>query len=65
MARFTVLLTLVALALPAAASARPAEEAALGTKRYYSSYGADPPPLVAGGLGAYAARSARPRGVGA
>ena len=95
MARFTLLLTLLALALPAAASARPTEEAALGTERYYSSYDADPPPLVtaaptvsaasghdgpswsgaasigvglvlvAGGLGAYAARSARPRGVGA
>jgi hypothetical protein len=90
MARFTLLLTLLALALPAAALAQPGEQAALATERYYSSYGTDPAPLVAppvaapdgpagpswlgaaaigvglvllaGGLGAYAAGSARPEG---
>ena len=46
MARLTLLLTLLALALPAAALARPAEEAALATERYYSSYGTDPAPIV-------------------
>jgi hypothetical protein len=95
MARLTLLLTLLALALPAAALARPTDEAALATERYYSSYGTDPAPLVtaapavpaasghdgpswlgtagigaglvllAGGLGAYTARTVRPRGVGA
>jgi hypothetical protein len=93
MARLTLLLTLLALALPATALARAGDEAALATERYYSSYGTDPVPLVttpavpaatghggpswlgaaalgaglvllAGGLGAYAARSVRPRGVG-
>jgi hypothetical protein len=95
MARLTLLLTLLALALPAAAPARPGDEAALATERYYSSYGSDPAPLataapavsaasghdgpswlgaagigvglvlLAGGLGAYAVRTARPRGLGA
>jgi len=92
MARLTLLLTLLALALPAAALARSPEEAALATERYYQSYGApvvtaapagpaasghDGPSwlgaagigaglaLLAGGLGAYAARTVRPRGIGA
>jgi len=92
MARLTLLLTLLALALPAAALAQSAEERALATERSYSSYGTQPAPLVtaapatagregpswlgaagigaglvllAGGLGAYAARTVRPRGVGA
>ena len=95
MARLTLLLTLLVLALPAAALARPVEERALATERYYQSYGTDPAPvataapavpvasghagpswlgaagigaglvLLAGGLGAYAARTVRPRGVGA
>ena len=94
MARLTLLLTLLALALPAAAIARPADEAALATERYYQSYGTDPAPaataapaitvvehdgpswlgaagiggglaLLAGGLGAYGARTVRPRGIGA
>ena len=93
MARLTLLLTLLALALPAAALARPAEEErALATERYYQSFDIDPAPavtaapampgrdgpswlgaaaigaglaLLAGGLGAYAARTVRPRGVGA
>jgi hypothetical protein len=92
MARLTLLLTLLALALPAAALAQIREEAALATERSYSSYGTDPAPLVsatpaaaghdgpswlgtaaigaglvllAGGLGAYAASTVRPRGVGA
>jgi hypothetical protein len=90
MARVTLLLTLLALALPATAIAQTREEAALATERYYSSYGTDPAPLVsatppatghdgpswlgaaaiggglvllAGGLGAYATRTVRPRGV--
>jgi hypothetical protein len=90
MARVTLLLTLLALALPATAIAQTREEAALATERYYSSYGTDPAPLVtatpaatghdgpswlgaaaiggglvllAGGLGASAARTLRPRGV--
>jgi len=47
MARLTLLLTLLALALPAAALARPTEEdAALATERSYSSYGTDPAPIV-------------------
>jgi hypothetical protein len=94
MARLTLLLTLLTLALPVAALAQSPDEAALATERYYSSYGTDPAPLtaapatptasghdgpswpatagigvglvlLAGGLGAYAARSVRPRGVGA
>ena len=96
MARVTLLLTLLALALPAAALAQPADEAALATERYYQSYGTDAAPVVtaaapavpaasghdgpswlgaagigaglvllAGGLGAYGARTVRPRGVGA
>jgi hypothetical protein len=95
MARITLLLTLLALALPATALARPTDEAALATERYYQSYGTEPTPLVtaapavpeasghagpswlgtaaigaglvllAGGLGAYAARTVRPRGLGA
>ena len=91
MARLTLLLTLLALALPAAALARSPEEAALATERYYQSYGApvtaapavpaasghDGPSwlgaaaigaglaLLAGGLGAYAARTVHPRGIGA
>ena len=95
MARLTLLLTLLALALPAAALARSPEEPALATERYYQSYGADTAPVVtaapavpaasghdgpswlgaaaigtglallAGGLGAYAARTVRPRGIGA
>jgi hypothetical protein len=95
MARLTLLLTRLALALPATALARAGDEAALATERYYSSYGTNPAPLVtatpavpaasghdgpswlgaaaigaglvllAGGLGAYAARTVRPRGVGA
>ena len=95
MARFTLLLTLVALALPSAAlaaSGDAARESALATERYYSSYG-NPTPVVtaapavstghsgpswagaaalgaalvllAGGLGAYGARTVRPRGLGA
>jgi hypothetical protein len=89
MARLTLLLMLLVLALPATAFAG-SREAALATERYYSSYGTDPAPLVtatpaatshdgpswlgaaaigaglvllAGGLGAYAARTVRPRGV--
>ena len=46
MARLTLLLTLLALALPATALARPADEAALATERYYSSYGTDPAPIT-------------------
>jgi hypothetical protein len=95
MARLTLLLTLLALALPAAALAQPADEAALATERYYASYGTDPAPIVtaapaavtssghdgpswlgaaaigaglillAGGVGAYAARPVRTRSVGA
>ena len=93
MARLTLLLTLLALALPAAALAQPADEAALATERYYQSYGTEPTRLVtaapavplghdgpswlgtagigaglvllAGGLGAYGARTVRPRGLGA
>ena len=94
MARLTLLLTLLTLALPAAALARPADEA-LGTERYYQSYGTNPAPVVtaapaipapsehagpswfgaagigvglvllAASLGAYAARTVRPRGIGA
>ena len=91
MARLTLLLTLLALALPSAALAA-TDEAALATERSYSSYGTDPAPIVvtapaaaghdgpswlgaaglgaglvllAAGLGAYAARSARLRGLGA
>jgi hypothetical protein len=101
MARITLLLTLVALALPSAALAASgpdrdaARESALATERYYQSYGTNPAPVVpaapavpvasghdgpswlgaagigaglvllAGGLGAYAARTVRPRGIGA
>jgi hypothetical protein len=99
MARFTLLLTLVALALPSAALAASgpdrdaARESALATERYYQSFGTDPAPvitaaptvpsghggpswagaaalgaalvLLAAGLGAYGARTVRPRGVGA
>lgn len=95
MARITLLLTLLALTLPATALARPIDEAALATERYYQSYGTNPAPLVtaapavpvasgndgpswlgaagigaglvllAGGLGACAARTVRPRGLGA
>ncbi len=98
MARLTLLLMLVALALPSAAlaaSGDAARKSALATERYYSSYGSDPAPLataapavsaasghdgpswlgaagigiglvlLAGGLGAYAVRTARPRGLGA
>jgi hypothetical protein len=92
MARLTLLLTLLALALPATALAQTREEAALATERYYSSYATGLAPLViatpeatghdgpswlgaaaigaglvllAGGLGAYAARTVRPRGVSA
>ena len=99
MARLTLLLTLVALALPGAALAASgpdrdaARRSALATERYYSSYGTDPAPvitaapplssghsgpswagaallgaalvLLAGGLGAYGARTVRPRRIGA
>ena len=100
MARLTLLLTVVTLALPSAAiAATPdrdnADRSALATERYYQSYGTEPAPLataapsvpvasghdgpswlgtagigaglvlLAGGLGAYAARTVRPRGVGA
>lgn len=96
MARLTLLLTLLALALPAAALARSdGESAALATERYYQSYGTDPAPvataapavpaatghdgpswlgaagigaglvLLAGGLGAYGARTLGPRRIGA
>jgi hypothetical protein len=95
MARLTLLLTLLALALPATALAQPVDEAALATERYYQSYGSEPTQhvtaapaapavsghdgpswlgaagigaglvLLAGGLGAYAARTVRPRGAGA
>ena len=43
MARLTLLLTLLALALPAAALARPAEERALATERSYPSSTSTPP----------------------
>ena len=46
MARITLLLTLLALALPATALARPVDEAALATERYYQSYGSEPTQLV-------------------
>jgi hypothetical protein len=99
MARLTLLLTLVALALPGAALAASspdrdaARKSALATERYYMSYGTNPAPIVtaapavssghsgpswtgaaalgaalvllAGGLGAYGARTLRPRGLGA
>ena len=95
MARFALLLTLVALALPTAAlaaSGDAARKSALATERYYSSYGTPAPVitaapavssghsgpswagaaalgaalvLLAGGLGAYGARTVRPRGLGA
>ena len=97
MARFTLLLTLVALALPSAALAASddaaARKSALATERYYQSFGTNPEPaltavpeassdhsgpswtgaaalgaarvLIAGGLGAYGARTLRPRGLGA
>jgi hypothetical protein len=92
MARFALLLTLVAFALPSAALAASGPDP-LATERYYESYGTDPAPvitaapavssghsgpswagaaalgaalvLLAGGLGACAARTVRPRGVGA
>jgi hypothetical protein len=91
MARFALLLTLVAFALPSAALAASGPDP-LATERYYQSYGTDPAPVVtavpattgsdgpswlgaaaigaglvllAGGLGAYGARTLRPRGVGA
>ena len=96
MARLTLLLTLLALALPSRRARRaratpPAKR--LATERYYQSYGTDPAPVVtaapavssghsgpswparprsapalvllAGGLGAYGARTLRPRGLGA
>ena len=59
MARLTLLLTLLALALPAAALAQSPEEAALATERYYQSYGANPAPVVTaapGGPGGVRAR---------
>lgn len=99
MARLTLLLTLVALAVPSAALAASgpdrdaARRSALATERYYQSYGTDPAPvitaapavssghggpswtgagalgaalvLLAGGLGAYGARTLRPPGLGA
>jgi hypothetical protein len=51
MTRVTLLLTLVALALPSAAlAASGADDAAtrraLATERYYESYGTDPAPIV-------------------
>ena len=94
MARLTLLLTLLALVLPATALAG-SDAGALATERYYESYGTAAAPLVtatpavpaatgpdgpswlgaagigaglvllAGGLGAYAARTVRPRGAGA
>jgi hypothetical protein len=98
MARLTLLLTLVALALPGAALAASGADrdavrrSALATERYYMSYGTNPAPVVtaapavssshsgpswtgagalgaalvllAGGLGAYGARTLRPRGLG-
>ena len=93
MARLTLLLTLLVLALPAAALAATPEESSIATERYYQSYRAEPVvtaapavpaasghdgpswlgaaaigaglALLAGGIGAYAARTVRPRGIGA
>ena len=98
MARFALLLTLVALALPGAALAASGPDrdavrrSALATERYYQSYGTNPAPIItaapavssghsgpswtgaaalgaalvllAGGLGAYGARTLRPRRLG-
>jgi hypothetical protein len=96
MARLTLLLTLVVLALPSAALASSVSDRdaqALANEYYRQSHGTAPtaattaaPPvstghsgpswlgasalgaalvLLAGGLGAYAARTVRPRGIGA